>query len=265
MIALAPSFQPFIIFFCVCIFSLCTLFIRVKKGTMTTSTNCPMTTSADPRYICMDCTPPTAGAWPAPGPRPPSGPGPGARRPSSDSEVRSRQPQAAAGRLRGSAGRGLRESRPLQEEEVHANHGAPGCPRGTQEGARPASRPLGSGPLCGAAEPGGEDLRGLGHVRPVSAPGAIHTSPGVRPLHALCVSAHRLHARHTEDHSGRRRERPESRQRRPASRRRKDEVRQARRQEGAWTGQVAGAGPGGPSGCCPTLAPEALCPRPAAR
>lgn len=47
-------FQLFIIFFCVYIFSLCTLFIRVKKGTMKTSTNFPMTTSEDPRYICME-------------------------------------------------------------------------------------------------------------------------------------------------------------------------------------------------------------------
>lgn len=47
-------FQLFIIFFCVYIFFLCTLFIRVKKGTMKTSNNYPMTTSEDPRYICMD-------------------------------------------------------------------------------------------------------------------------------------------------------------------------------------------------------------------
>lgn len=49
----ALHFQLFIIFFCVCIFSLCTLLIRIKKGTMKTSTNCPMTTSEDLRYICM--------------------------------------------------------------------------------------------------------------------------------------------------------------------------------------------------------------------
>lgn len=48
----ALHFQLFIIFFCVCIFSLCTLLIRIKKGTMKT-TNCPMTTSEDQRYICM--------------------------------------------------------------------------------------------------------------------------------------------------------------------------------------------------------------------
>lgn len=49
----AIHFQQFLIFFCVCIFSLCTLLIRIKKGTMKTSTNCPMTTSEDQRYICM--------------------------------------------------------------------------------------------------------------------------------------------------------------------------------------------------------------------
>lgn len=49
----ALHFQLFIIFFCVCIFSLCTLLIRIKKGTMKTSTNCPLTTSEDLRYICM--------------------------------------------------------------------------------------------------------------------------------------------------------------------------------------------------------------------
>lgn len=52
-------------------FSLCTLPIRVETGTMTTSASCPMTASADPRYICMDVHATRRLGAPASGARPP--------------------------------------------------------------------------------------------------------------------------------------------------------------------------------------------------
>ena len=175
---------------------------------MKTSTNCPMTTSVDPRYICMDVHAAHRLGGPAPAPRPlgpPSARPCRAAGPSGEESEHVRQ--AAAGRrgqeraARVSAARPPRpRPRPAPPRSRRGRRrsrspgraceslGPPGFPRGAQEGARPPSRPpapvqpLSQG-ACGVRPE--RISRGFGKVGPISAPGCLPKLFSVScPLHA---------------------------------------------------------------------------------
>lgn len=150
---------------------------------------------------------------------------PGERRPSSEeSEVR----EAAAGSRGQARPRGCPAGPSRGRADVRAaaaggaasggaceSLGPPGFPRGTQEGARPSSRPpacWGPGHSAGAC---GSGLRGAPVVWAESAPSllpvAFQTSSRLSPLHALCVSAHPVACSAHSGPSDRWRERSESR------------------------------------------------------
>lgn len=159
---------------------------------MKTSTNCPMTTSADPRYICMDVHAThrlgSLGLWRS-ATRAAFRPSRAAGRAVSRVRSGGRLPPAGEGR----SGRGgphgpsvaarpglcLRAAsrrRSCSPGSACESLGPPGFPRGTQEGARPSSRP----PACwGPGHPAGacgirpeRISRGFGS-QPRSAPSCI--------------------------------------------------------------------------------------------
>lgn len=160
---------------------------------MKTSTNCPMTTSADPRYICMDVHAThrlgSLGLWRS-ATRAAFRPSRAAGLSSEESEVRR---QAAAGRRgqerprgsprparRSAAGLCLRAGscrRSCSPGSACESLGPPGFPRGTQEGARLSSRPpacWGPGHSAGACGIRPESIsRGFGKVSPVLLPVAF--------------------------------------------------------------------------------------------